>query len=229
MGPIVFHALFSMVVRAGCGTGRDRDQITTDDKHSWRHDRIGWCLETPLVSTGRSATEVRHSHGPLLLRRHDVLEQMAWACRTIGRPDRLLRTRYNGGAVRWCPTGQCGLTEVCGRWLGTVMAGGAQPDTLAVPAPPDFPDGTVDQDVRGVVGINRPPLAVAVRHPDAPPRQIDLGVNLARENLVPLFLRFRSEWHDAWGWGGRLRNRKGGRQCGAGNGVGQKTCSDRLQ
>ena len=80
------------------------------------------------------------------------------------------------------------------------MAGGVQPDTLAVPAPPDFPDGTVDQDVRGVVGINRPPLAVAVRHPDAPPRQLDLGVNLARENLVPLFLHlWRPEWHGAWG------------------------------
>ena len=91
---------------------------------------------------------------------------------------------------------------------GPLGVGRVQLDALAAPAPPDHADGTLLQNVWGVIGINRPPLAVAVCFPDAAPRQTGRRVHLAGEHLVPLL--FRGAGHrrggagaEAWGAGAK--------------------------
>ena len=90
---------------------------------------------------------------------------------------------------------------------GPLGVGRVQLDALAAPAPPDHADGTLLQNVWGVIGINRPPLAVAVCFPDAAPRQTGRRVHLAGEHLVPLL--FRGGGHRR---GGQVRRRGGGGQ-----------------
>ena len=87
---------------------------------------------------------------------------------------------------------------------GPLGVGRVQLDALAAPAPPDHADGTLLQNVWGVIGINRPPLAVAVCFPDAAPRQTGRRVHLAGEHLVPLL--FRGGGHRR---GGQVRRRGG--------------------